>query len=86
MQKQVKQSSRAIAEETGEAATDRCPQCGGAMAPTTQQVTAAFPSPALERFVCSETSCNYVKYAKLNDGELRAPDEVVAKKGETGAK
>ncbi len=70
MQDRVKQNRQLVKEEPGETEFSRnssCPRCGGDMVPTTQQVTASFPAPALERFVCSEANCNYVRYSKLND-------------------
>lgn len=46
-----------------------CPRCGSDIVATGQGVTASFPSPALERLVCSHSGCNYVKYVKLgSDG------------------
>ena len=44
-----------------------CPKCGATMISTSQQVTAEYPSPPLERLVCSSMGCNYVKYVKLNE-------------------
>lgn len=43
-----------------------CPKCGGEMEISPRQVVSKYPAPPLERFECSESSCNYTRYAKLD--------------------
>ncbi|MFB6291686.1 MAG: hypothetical protein ABEJ25_08195 [Candidatus Bipolaricaulia bacterium] len=43
-----------------------CPECGEELVATRRGVTSAFPSPALERKSCTNSSCNYFRYVKLN--------------------
>lgn len=43
-----------------------CPRCGGEMVVSSRQVVSKYPAPPLERFECSESSCNYTRYVKLN--------------------
>ncbi|MCF7876287.1 hypothetical protein K9M06_04445 [Candidatus Bipolaricaulota bacterium] len=89
MQDQVKQNCQLVNEKSGEpefARNSSCPRCGGDIVPTTRQVTATFPAPALERFVCSEADCNYVRYSKLNDNGAENEAGFGKMKGETGAK
>lgn len=43
-----------------------CPKCGGEMEVSPRQVVSKYPAPPLERFECSESSCNYTRYVKLD--------------------
>lgn len=47
-----------------------CPKCGGEMEISPRQVVSKYPAPPLERFECSESSCNYTRYAKLDSEDL----------------
>ena len=70
MKSQINQNRGASLKRTGAAApgsTASCPRCGGKMISDTHQVSAQFPAPALERAVCSEPECNYVRYVKLDE-------------------
>ncbi|MBS3787274.1 hypothetical protein KGY79_03645 [Candidatus Bipolaricaulota bacterium] len=62
-----------------------CPRCGGEVVPTTQGVSASFPSPALRRLVCSESDCNYVKYVKLNSTGFASEVGSAINRGDQGA-
>jgi len=43
-----------------------CPKCGGEMEVSPRQVVSKYPAPPLERFECSDNSCNYTRYVKLD--------------------
>ncbi|MBS3735969.1 MAG: hypothetical protein V5A87_02435 [Candidatus Bipolaricaulota bacterium] len=62
-----------------------CPRCGGEMTTTRQGVVASFPSPALERLVCSDSGCNYAKYVKLDSNGFFSDGSPAARKGAQGA-
>ena len=69
MRKKVKEPEVAVGKDSKNIEPKRsssCPRCGGQMVAGTHQVSASFPSPALERLVCSDPSCNYVRYTKLD--------------------
>ncbi len=55
----------------------RCPICGSHLIPTSQQITARFPSPPLEKFTCANANCNYSKYLKVDDIEPSALTKTV---------
>jgi len=43
-----------------------CPKCGKEMVASPRQVVSEYPAPPLERFECSDNSCNYTRYVKLD--------------------
>ena len=59
-----------------------CPKCGGKMVVSSQGVTASFPSPTLERLICTDPGCKHVKYVKMDSSGFTAEAGPVAKKGE----
>ena len=89
MKDRVKQNCQFVKEEPEEsefARNSSCPRCGGDMIPTIQQVKASFPGPALERFVCSEANCNYVRYSRLHYNGTENEAGFGEMKGEASAK
>ena len=62
-----------------------CPRCGAEMVTTSRGVSASFPSPALDRLVCSGSNCGYVKYVKLDSLGYGAETTRPTGKGEKGA-
>lgn len=68
MQSRVKQREKTNNEMTGSpfSKNSTCPKCGEKMVVGTRQVVSNFPAPALERLVCSGSSCNYSQYVKLD--------------------
>ncbi|MFB6215242.1 MAG: hypothetical protein ABEI54_05150 [Candidatus Bipolaricaulia bacterium] len=88
MTQKVRQESKSIGEackNTISPGNRFCPRCGGEMVTTGQGVAASFPSPALERLVCSDSSCNYVKYVKLDSNGFLPGGSSAASKGDQSA-
>ena len=67
------------------AENNSCPRCGGEMVTTSRGVVASFPSPALERLVCSGSNCSYVRYVKLDSNGFSVKSEMNGRKGEQSA-
>lgn len=65
----------------GNAGSYSCPRCGGEMISSSQGVTTKYPSPALERLVCSDSGCNYARYVKLDESGFADEREAVGEKG-----
>ncbi|MFW6005833.1 MAG: hypothetical protein ACOC9A_00135 [Candidatus Bipolaricaulota bacterium] len=88
MKQEVKQVRKNIGEtgkNTFSTNHHSCPRCGGKMATTARGVVASFPSPALERLVCSDPDCNYTRYVKLDSNGFPSDRSLVARKGAQGA-
>jgi hypothetical protein len=51
------------------------------MISSSQGVTTKYPSPALERLVCSDSGCNYARYVKLDESGFADEREAVGEKG-----
>ncbi len=87
MNQEVKQE-RKTAGESGQTAVSKnhcCPRCGDEMTATTKGVAASYPSPALERLVCSDSGCDYVKYVKLDSNGFPPKGNQVSDRGEQSA-
>jgi hypothetical protein len=84
---QTKRENSHISEQAGTRGTgdstgsNTCPKCGGEMVSVSQGVTTEYPSPALERLVCSVSGCNYVRYSKLDETGFADSRKAVGGKG-----
>jgi len=83
--RQESKSTEGYDEYNAIAENNSCPKCGGEMITTSRGVVASFPSPALERLVCSGSNCSYVRYVKLDSNGFSVKSELNGQKGEQSA-
>lgn len=82
---QKRKSTEESDQSTFSSGSRFCPRCGSEIVTTGQGVAASFPSPAIERLVCSDSACNYVKYVKLDSTGFTPEGSPANRRGEQGA-